>query len=123
MVDAPIGRSRRDPTRMAVSTSGREARTRYDVERRFTEPVEVTLLGCRLETGRTHQIRIHFSESGHPLVGEEVYVRDYTGPVIASPRMLLHAATLGFDHPITGERVELSSALPPDFTAMLDKLR
>jgi 23S rRNA pseudouridine1911/1915/1917 synthase len=79
---------------------------------------------CRvqLETGRTHQIRIHLSESGHPLVGEEVYIRDYAGPLIASPRMLLHAATLGFDHPITGARVELSADLPPDFTAMLDKL-
>jgi 23S rRNA pseudouridine1911/1915/1917 synthase len=99
---------------------GKRAVTHVEVE----APLRgATLCKVRLETGRTHQIRIHFSESGHPLVGEEVYVRDYTGPVIASPRMLLHAATLGFDHPITGERVELASALPPDFTAMLDKLR
>ncbi|HEY1551237.1 MAG TPA: RluA family pseudouridine synthase [Kofleriaceae bacterium] len=81
-----------------------------------------TLCAVRLETGKTHQIRIHLAESGHPLVGEEVYVRDYTGPVIASPRMLLHAATLGFEHPVTGERVRLESALPEDFTAMLDRL-
>jgi 23S rRNA pseudouridine1911/1915/1917 synthase len=99
---------------------GKRAVTHVEVE----SPLRgATLCKVRLETGRTHQIRIHFSESGHPLVGEEVYVRDYTGPVIASPRMLLHAATLGFDHPITGQRVELSSELPPDFTAMLDKLR
>ena len=99
---------------------GKRAVTHVEVE----APLRgATLCKVRLETGRTHQIRIHFSESGHPLVGEEVYVRDDTGPVIASPRMLLHAATLGFDHPITGARVELASPLPPDFTAMLDKLR
>jgi 23S rRNA pseudouridine1911/1915/1917 synthase len=77
----------------------------------------------RLETGRTHQIRIHLAESGHPLVGEHVYIRDFTGPVITSPRLLLHAATLGFEHPITGERVELASDLPPDFTAVVDRLQ
>jgi len=98
---------------------GKRAVTHVEVERALRGS---TLCKVRLETGRTHQIRIHFSERGHPLVGEEVYVRDYTGPVIASPRMLLHAATLGFDHPITGERVELASELPPDFTAMLAKL-
>ena len=81
-----------------------------------------TLCEVRLETGKTHQIRIHLAESGHPLVGETVYVRDYAGPVITSPRLLLHAATLGFEHPVTGERVSLASALPPDFTAVLDRL-
>jgi 23S rRNA pseudouridine1911/1915/1917 synthase len=81
-----------------------------------------TLCAVRLETGKTHQIRIHLSESGHPLVGEEVYIRDYKGTLINSPRLLLHAATLGFEHPITGERVELESPLPPDFTAHVDRL-
>jgi 23S rRNA pseudouridine1911/1915/1917 synthase len=81
-----------------------------------------TLCEVRLETGKTHQIRIHLAESGHPLVGETVYVRDYPGPWIASARLLLHAATLGFEHPITGERVSLSSALPEDFTSVLDRL-
>lgn len=81
-----------------------------------------TLCAVRLETGKTHQIRIHLSESGHPLVGETVYIRDYTGPVITSPRLMLHAATLGFVHPITGERVSLSSPLPADFTAVRDRL-
>ncbi|HET9989956.1 MAG TPA: RluA family pseudouridine synthase [Kofleriaceae bacterium] len=98
---------------------GKRAVTHVEVERALRG---ATLCKVRLETGRTHQIRIHLSESGHPLVGEEVYIRDYTAPVIASPRLLLHAATLGFDHPITGERVELASELPPDFTAMLAKL-
>lgn len=98
---------------------GKRAVTHVEVERPLRG---ATLCKVRLETGRTHQIRIHLSESGHPLVGEEVYIRDYAGPLIASPRMLLHAATLGFDHPITGERIELASDLPPDFTAMLAKL-
>ncbi len=81
-----------------------------------------TLCEVRLETGKTHQIRIHLAESGHPLVGEAVYIRDYSGPLIASPRMLLHAATLGFEHPVTGERISLSSPLPADFTSVLDRL-
>ena len=81
-----------------------------------------TLCEVRLETGKTHQIRIHLSESGHPLVGETVYVRDFAGPVIESPRLMLHAATLGFEHPITGERVALSAAPPPDFEQVLARL-
>ncbi len=87
---------------------------------------DTTLLEVKLETGKTHQIRIHLAELGHPLVGERVYVRDYTrrtGDPIASPRLLLHAATLGFVHPITGEKVALSSPLPPAFEAELDALR
>lgn len=81
-----------------------------------------TLCEVTLETGKTHQIRIHLAEAGHPLVGEAVYIRDYRGTLIHSPRMLLHAATLGFIHPITNERVSLSSPLPPDFIAMVERL-
>jgi 23S rRNA pseudouridine1911/1915/1917 synthase len=81
-----------------------------------------TLCEVRLETGKTHQIRIHLAESGHPLVGETVYIRDYSGPLIASPRMLLHAATLGFEHPVTGAHVSLTSPLPPDFTTVVETL-
>ncbi len=81
-----------------------------------------TLCEVRLETGKTHQIRIHLAESGHPLVGETVYIRDYAGALIDSPRLMLHAATLGFVHPVTGERVSLSSPLPPDFTSVVDRL-
>ena len=75
-----------------------------------------------LETGKTHQIRIHLAEAGHPLVGEQVYIRDFAGPILTSPRLMLHAATLGFEHPITGARVELSSPLPEDFVAVVDRL-
>lgn len=108
----------------------RGSTTRRDQGKRAVTHVEVvqplrgaTLCRVRLETGKTHQIRIHLAEAGHPLVGEEVYIRDHRGPVIASPRLLLHAATLGFDHPVTGARIELSSPLPPGFAAMLDTLR
>lgn len=85
-----------------------------------------TLCRVRLETGRTHQIRIHLAEQGHPLVGETVYVRDLLragGKPIACPRLLLHAATLGFDHPVTGKSLRFASDLPPDFTAEMAKLR
>jgi len=85
-----------------------------------------TLCRVRLQTGRTHQIRIHLSERGNPLVGETVYIRDLLrrgGRPIPSERLLLHAATLGFDHPVTGEHVHFAAPLPPEFETMLAKLR
>ena len=85
-----------------------------------------TLCEVKLETGKTHQIRIHLAEDGHPLVGEKVYIRDFTkrgGEPLPSERLLLHAATLGFDHPVTKKRVQLTSALPEDFTRELSRLR
>jgi 23S rRNA pseudouridine1911/1915/1917 synthase len=84
-----------------------------------------TLCEVRLETGKTHQIRIHLAERGHPLVGEKVYVRDWRRDghaELPSPRLLLHAATLGFAHPITGERIGLEAPLPDDFRAALASL-
>ena len=82
-----------------------------------------TLVECRLETGRQHQIRIHLSELGHPLVGERVYIRDYAGLQIEAMRPMLHARTLGFRHPRTGERVLFQREPPADFQATLDSLR
>lgn len=82
-----------------------------------------TLVECRLETGRQHQIRIHLAELGHPLVGERVYIRDYDGPRIGSPRPMLHARSLGFVHPRTGERVAFERDPPADFQALLERLR
>jgi 23S rRNA pseudouridine1911/1915/1917 synthase len=84
-----------------------------------------TLCAVRLETGKTHQIRIHLSEAGHPLVGEQVYIRDHENAgfkLLTAGRLMLHAATLGFEHPVTGEYVSLSSELPPDFTAVVQRL-
>jgi 23S rRNA pseudouridine1911/1915/1917 synthase len=98
---------------------GKRAITHVSVERALRG---ATMCSVRLETGKTHQIRIHLAESGHPLVGETVYIRDYPGALIDSPRLMLHAATLGFVHPITGEKVSLRSPLPPDFTAVVDRL-
>ena len=82
-----------------------------------------TLVACVLETGRTHQIRIHLSEAGHPIVGERVYVRGYVGPLVPAPRLMLHAARLGFDHPKTGERVGWEREPPGDFNETLGRLR
>ena len=82
-----------------------------------------TLVECRLETGRQHQIRIHLSELGHPLVGERVYIRDFRGPKIDAARPLLHARTLGFVHPRTGERLLFQREPPDDFKAMVALLR
>jgi 23S rRNA pseudouridine1911/1915/1917 synthase len=82
-----------------------------------------TLVECRLETGRQHQIRIHMAELGHPLVGERVYIRDYTGPKIESVRPMLHARVLGFDHPRTGQRLSFEREAPDDFRAMIESLR
>lgn len=82
-----------------------------------------TLVECRLETGRQHQIRIHLAELGHPLVGERVYVRDYPGPRIEAGRPMLHARTLGFLHPRTGKRLSFEREPPDDFRAIVAALQ
>jgi 23S rRNA pseudouridine1911/1915/1917 synthase len=85
---------------------------------RLLEPLRgASLVECALETGRQHQIRIHLSEAGHPLVGERVYVRDYERPRIAAPRPMLHARELGFEHPATGKFMQFELAPPADFVA------
>ena len=120
VIDAPVGRSKRDPLRMAVVADGRWARTEYQVLERFDRPAELALLECRLETGRTHQIRVHLSSIGHPLVGDPVYGQ--RKPRLQMERPFLHAAKLAFVHPGRGERVEFASPLPADLQARLDTL-
>jgi 23S rRNA pseudouridine1911/1915/1917 synthase len=121
LVDAPVGRSSRDRTRMAVTVAGRDARTRYEVVRSYHEPVEVTELACKLETGRTHQIRVHLRSIGHPVVGDARYGGDRQSLPVARP--FLHAGRLGLDHPVTGEPLTFTSPLPGDLAAVLARLR
>jgi 23S rRNA pseudouridine1911/1915/1917 synthase len=121
LIDAPIGRATRDRTKMAVSAAGREARTRYEVRREYTTP-EVSLVDCALDTGRTHQIRVHFAAIAHPIVGDERYRGRRKHTPIDLDRPFLHAAELSFDHPVTGERLTFHSALPADLSRVLDTL-
>ena len=117
LIDAPVGRSDADPTKMAVSAGGREARTRYEVVQQYELPEATALIGCRLETGRTHQIRVHLSAIGHPVVGDAAY--GGARRTVASPRVFLHAATLGFRHPVTGELLSFTSDVPKDLAKVL----
>jgi 23S rRNA pseudouridine1911/1915/1917 synthase len=112
MVDAPIGRSARDRTRMAVTRQGRPAVTRYEVQERYSRPVDVTELRCSLSTGRTHQIRVHLSSIGHPVVGDARYGGDRRS--LPAPRPALHSQHLALDHPVTGEPLAFESPLPAD---------
>jgi 23S rRNA pseudouridine1911/1915/1917 synthase len=91
--------------------------------RPIAELAGATLVECRLETGRQHQIRIHLAELGHPLVGERVYIRDYRSTPIEAPRPMLHARTLGFAHPGNGDRLVFECEPPDDFAAMMESLR
>ena len=116
-IDAPIGRHPTRRTTMAVVASGKSARTHFEVLERFGN---ATLLRCRLETGRTHQIRVHLSSLGHPLVGDPAYGRK--GP-IPFPRQALHAARLALEHPISGCALAWESPLPQDLMDLLGSLR
>ena len=118
VVDAPVGRRSSDRTRMAVVAGGRPARTRYRVVARHAD---TTLLECKLETGRTHQVRVHLAAIGHPVVGDARYGGARQNLPLERP--FLHAAQLAFDHPGTGERCRFESPLPPDLEAVLVPLR
>lgn len=117
-VNAPIGRHPTDRKRMAVIDGGREAITHYRVLERFGQ---YTLVECVLETGRTHQIRVHMAYIGHSIVGDPVY--GVKKERFKTNGQLLHAKTIGFVHPVTGELMEFDSELPPYFTEVLSRLR
>ena len=117
VIDAPIARHPVKRTAMAVVASGKHAVTRYEVRERFAD---CTLLACRLETGRTHQIRVHLAALHHPLVGDSAYGRRRG---VAFHRQALHAWKLGLVHPVTRAPMSWDSPLPQDFASLLESLR
>jgi len=129
-VDKPLGRHRTDRLRMTVRADGRDAITHFRLVERLAQH---SLLRVTLETGRTHQIRVHLAHIGHPLVGDPLYGgrRQLTAGATAGQRkalqaftrQALHAARLSFEHPVTGKQVTVESALPKDFSALLKGLR
>ena len=129
-VDAPIGRHRVDRLKMTVREDGRESVTHYRVVERYRSHTHVRVM---LETGRTHQIRVHLAHIGYPIVGDPTYGRRLAIPKGATPRLeaalrgfrrqALHAARLGFDHPVTGQPMEFASPLPADMRDLLEALR
>jgi 23S rRNA pseudouridine1911/1915/1917 synthase len=118
-IDAPIGRSATRRTRMAVREAGKEARTGYEVLTQYEHPV-CALVECKLETGRTHQIRVHLAAIGHPVVGDGTYGGDRNP--LEPGRPFLHAHALALTHPVTGEHLEFSDPLPPELAAVLTSL-
>lgn len=114
-IDAPIGRHPTQRQKMAVVKSGKPAVTHYEVIEKLDG---ASLLRCKLETGRTHQIRVHLSHIGHPLVGDPAYGKGRRPPPIPLPRQALHAAEIRFVHPVTKKVMEFKCDLPPDLTAL-----
>ena len=117
VIEAPIGRSEKDRKKQAVTAKGKPALTRFQVLERFGD---YTLVELQLETGRTHQIRVHMAYIGHPVAGDEIY-----GPrkTLKGHGQFLHARTLGFTHPRTGEVLEFTAEAPAIFLETLEKLR
>jgi 23S rRNA pseudouridine1911/1915/1917 synthase len=116
-IDAPIGRDRRDRTKHSTDTDNpRDAVTHFEIVQALPA---TTLLRVRLETGRTHQIRVHLEAIGHPVLGDPLYNPSAGGAALGLQRQFLHAARLAFDHPVTGERIEVESPLPADLAGAL----
>ncbi|WP_421694032.1 RluA family pseudouridine synthase [Aestuariivirga sp.] len=135
-ISAPIDRSTANRQKMAVSrgANAREAVTHYEVLERFGTPPAASLVRCVLETGRTHQIRVHMAHIGHPLLGDGVYGAGFRSSakklsetsqfaLKALNRQALHATTLGFEHPVSGQALHFESPAPADFATLLDALR
>ena len=119
VVDAAIGRHPRDPLKMAVVHEGKWARTRLEVIEEFDEPAELTLVRCELETGRTHQIRVHLASVGHAVVGDAMY--GGARSALKAPRPMLHAARLTLVHPGSGHETTFEAPIPADMAAVIAK--
>ena len=120
-------KDRGDGIRGSIENAARRVQSKLGQGRRAVTHVETlktykeaSLITCRLETGRTNQIRIHLSEIGHPLLGETLYLRNFSGTVLPAPRLCLHAQTLGFVHPKTGEQMRFECAVPTDMQRIID---
>lgn len=119
IIDLPIGRHPRDRQKMAVVSNGKTAQTVYKVLEEFNKGF--TLIQAKLLTGRTHQIRVHFSYLGHPVLGDPKY--GHQNNPFGVKRQMLHAIKLSFIHPRSGELLEFTAPLPEDFQRVLAKLR
>ena len=118
-IDKPLGRNKKDRFKMDIVEDGRRAVTHYEVLEQYDKGV--SLIKCTLETGRTHQIRVHMASIGHPLVGDQIY--GYKKQKFKIEGQALHAKTLGFIHPTTGEYIEFTSDLPEYFEGLIKKIR
>ena len=121
VIEAPLGRDPKSPTRRTVLVDGKEARTRYEVLDRYEHPSSCCLVRCELETGRTHQIRAHFSAIGHPVVGDNLYGGSSISFDLERP--FLHSSLLAFEHPISGDSLSFSSQVPKELSTILDRVQ
>ena len=119
LIEAPLGRDPKNPLKRTVTQDGKDARTRYQVKERYDHPIKVTTVECILETGRTHQIRAHFSAINHPVLGDKIY----GGKQLAHKdiRPALHAEKIDFKHPATGKKLSFVSHLPTDLIEIREK--
>ena len=121
VVDAPLGRDPKNPLKRAVINGGKYARTHYEIDQKYESPFKVSMLNCRLETGRTHQIRVHLAAIGHPVLGDELYGGRTAFNI--ENRLALHAQMLTFLHPKTKNLMNFESPLPVELTSMKDTFR
>ena len=121
VVDAPLGRDPKNPLKRAVINSGKYARTHYEIDQKYESPFKVSMLNCRLETGRTHQIRVHLAAIGHPVLGDELYGGRTSFNI--ENRLALHAQMLSFLHPKTKNLMNFESPLPAELTSMKGTFR